>query len=111
MTPGGGSSALPIPARSLSTACCVAGPGSTSEALQAQLRLEMQYAVQSRRDDQETIAFPHQVARWAVRKARAMRAWTRCWTCPRMSGGGRRAAARARPIRRSCCSRATWSRH
>ena len=38
-------------------------------ALPAQLRLEMQYAVQCRRDA-ETITLPHQVARWAVRKAR-----------------------------------------
>ena len=37
--------------------------------LPAQLRLEMQYAVQCRRD-QETITLPPQVAGWAVRRAR-----------------------------------------
>jgi integrase len=37
--------------------------------LPAQLRLEMQYAVQCRRD-QETITLPPQVAGWAVRQAR-----------------------------------------
>ena len=37
--------------------------------LPAQLRLEMQYAVQCRAD-RATITLPHQVARWAVRRAR-----------------------------------------
>lgn len=37
--------------------------------LPAQLRLEMQYAVQCRRDA-ETITLPHQVAGWAIRQAR-----------------------------------------
>ena len=62
--------------------------------LPAQLRLEMQYAVQ-RRADRATITLPHQVARWAVRKARDAGVES-LLDLSEESGDGRRAGARAR---------------
>jgi hypothetical protein len=74
--------------------------------LPAQLRLEMQYAVQCRAD-RATITLPHQVARWAVRRAGDARVESLLdlsedeWR--RQAGRGKSPA-----YRRSCCSPARW---